>query len=321
MSILRDYQRNGIDAILKSWNNGKRPMVSIATGGGKTTIMAHLIEMIPLQRVLVIAHTEEIVQQIFDTIKRKNISTGIVMGPSNNLHERVIVASRQSLPNRLKKIDKFGHFGTVIIDEAHHASKENTYGRIFQILEDKKPNLVGFTATPTPKNQSLFDEIAFTWTIQDGIKSGFLVPTQIINFEPKDNWPTKALKFYKDHILPSDRPCLAFFPSLATSKQFTRLLKRNKIRAAHLDGKTPKEKRDSTLRKYKSGSIRIICNMQILTEGFDAPNTSAILLIRPTKSKSLLTQIIGRGLRTAPNKSNCLVVNMGDNTLLNEILP
>lgn len=322
----RKYQREGISAIRRAWESNKKPMISVATGGGKTVMIAQLlVESLPsTERSLIIAHTEEIVQQIHDTVGlHYGPSVGIVMGNYNDVDSQVIVASRQSLGSkRLSAILSYGSINLIIIDEAHHATSDNTYGEIVEILtkDNAEAKLVGFTATPTRSDQKgtdeegdLFDDIVFSWTISDGINTGFLVPAWEIevkgNVLKSKNWVDYTFQIYKSYIHSSKRPCLAFFPSVKMSKQFSRSLRRRGYSAAHVDGNTPKEEREFILSSYKKGDIKIVCNMEVLTEGFDAPNTSAILLARPTHSRTLFTQILGRGLRTSHNKRNCLLVN------------
>lgn len=314
-NILRDYQREGIDAIKIAWDLKKKPMVVVATGGGKTTMIAQLlVETVPREdRALIVAHTEEIVSQIHKTIQKQyGDSVGIVMGIQDDMHSQIIVATRQSLSTQ--RLSRLGMFDVIVIDEAHHATPENTYGQIVEkiLKKNQQTKLVGFTATPTG-DERLFDEIVFSWTISDGINSGYLVPSRHINATmgsilDSKNWLKLTLEAFKIYILPSNRPCLAFFPSVEMSRRFSQALKRHGISAAHIDGETPREERETILSKYKNGGIQIVCNMAVLTEGFDAPNTSAILMARPTRSQTLITQILGRGLRTAPGKRDCLIV-------------
>lgn len=302
-------------------------MVSVATGGGKTVMISQLLhESLDISgRALIIAHTEEIVRQIYSTVhKHYPDSVGIVMGGDDNVEARIIVATRQSLgKRRLTRILDHGMFHVVVIDEAHHATAENTYGVIFGSVFNNNPTtkLVGFTATPTRPDQKgsdeegdLFDEIVFTWTISDGIDGGFLVPVFEIqikgNILGSPNWIELTIQAYTTYIYSGNRPCLGFFPSVKMSRSFARALQLRGCPAAHIDGNTPREERQSILSLYKNGVIRIVCNMEVLTEGFDAPNTSAILLARPTQSRTLFTQILGRGLRTAFDKKDCLVVNL-----------
>lgn len=332
---LRGYQRKAIDAIIKAWNRNIRPMVSIATGGGKTVILAELIVNAVKNngRALVVAHTEEIVRQVKSTIEKKyNGSVGVVMGNEKDYEETIIVATRQSLGEKaLNGILSHGEITVVVIDEAHHATTENTYGDIIDQIEEHNEDmrLVGFTATPTRMDQQgtdeegdLFDEIVFSWSMKNGVQSGILVPAYQIfaqNMNYRDSsesiadskdWLNQTFKVYKKYIAAFKRPCLAFFSSVAKSRQFTRKLKKNGIKAAHIDGTTPKEERSKIISDYRNGKIQVVSNMEVLTEGFDAPHTSAILVVRKIRSKSLFTQIVGRGLRQSKGKKDCLIINL-----------
>lgn len=338
MSFLRDYQRKGINVIREAWDLNKRPMVVVATGGGKTVMIAQLlVECVTYtERALIIAHTEEIVKQIQGTVETQyGVGVGVVMGKNDDTDGQIIVATRQSLsPARLSRILDYGKFRVVVVDEAHHATSENTYGKIIRKIQrnSSETKFVGFTATPV-KN-TIFENV-FSWSILDGVKSGFLVPTRqvqvktavdisnlqtgadgdyitetLVSILECKNWVELALRAYTTFILPTNRPCLAFFPSVKMSRRFAKALQKNGYSAAHIDGSTQRDERERTLSEYKNGDIQIVCNVEVLTEGFDAPNTSAILLARPTRSKTLLTQILGRGLRIACDKKDCLFVNL-----------
>ena len=305
---LRPYQIEAINQTLFSWQRNNTPLIAIATGGGKTFTLSNLLLRCvrPFQRALIIAHTQEIIYQLHESIQKTiRIPVGIIFGDFFEINSPFIVASRQSLQNNLSNI---GTFDFIIIDEAHHASLDNTYGNIISSLSHTETKTVGFTATPHPQNNSLFDEISFSWSIDDGIKSGFLVPPIHIHHKtPSKKWPSSCLQAYKSHCL--NRPCLAFFSSVKSSKRFANFLNKNNIPSAHIDGTTDKDERSFILSQYKKQKIKVICNMQVLTEGFDAPETSAILLVRLIQSPLLLTQIIGRGLRKSPQKNNCAIIH------------
>lgn len=342
--MIRDYQREAIDVVKQAWYNDKTPMVVVATGGGKTTIIAQLLKETILftHRVLVITHTEEIVKQIQSTIEEQcKIPVGVVMGKMDDIKAHIIVATRQSLgAKRLSRMLDYMPFNITVIDEAHHATAENTYGEIVKMLlvKNSKMKLVGFTATPNRNDQKgLFDEIVFSWSILDGVQAGFLVPIRQIIIKTsleskglKNGWNKGSIKkiplnildtkhwlrfvtrVWEKYILSSNRICLAFFPSVNMSHRFARALNRRGYSAIHIDGNTPRERRNDALLAFRNGEIQILCNMEVLTEGFDAPKTNAILLVRRTQSKILFTQMLGRGLRPANDKQDCLVVNLMD---------
>ena len=355
---LRDYQDNAASAMIGAWQAGDpAPLLAIATGGGKTTIKAEiLVRMIDpeSQRALVIAHTEEIIHQIYERIRnqfggrleqrftdRYAPGIGIVMADNDAADARIVVATRQSLHSkRLQKLLAYGAFDVLLIDEAHHAFADNSYGDIIKALRAANPDLKvgGVTATPARSNDqalgSVFSSIAYEWLIPQGISTGYLVPVtrikvkttvnaekvktsrgdyvqgQLVSVLEAANWLDLCSQAFHEHIAKTDRLCLAFLPSVEMSRQFAARLQADGIAAAHLDGETPKDVRRRLLSQYKRRELRVISNMAVLTEGFDAPETAAIFLARPTKSQILFTQIIGRGLRPFPSKHDCLLVDM-----------
>lgn len=265
---------------------------------------------------------------------------GIVMAENDAADARIVVATRQSLhPKRLARLLRHGAFDYLIVDESHHVA-DNTYADIMRGLRQKNPDvrIAGFTATPKRADEfalgAFFEEIVYEWLIPDGIMSGYLVPctrvkvttevdlssvksshgdytpTKMVSVLDTANWDVLAYRAYQQHVAASGRLCLAFFPSVEMSQQFAERLRAEGVAAAHLDGMTPKDQRRAILGDYKAGKLRVVSNFGVLTEGFDAPETSAILMARPTRSQTLYTQIVGRGLRPFPGKSDCLLVDL-----------
>lgn len=355
---LRDYQLEAVQSVKQAWQKEKESVLAaLATGAGKTTILAQLMTEVlnpEHQRGLVIAHTQEIIYQLYDRIAQQYAGRldqlytphfykglGIVMGVNDDPNARIVIATRQSLhPQRLKSLLKSGKFDYLFVDEAHHALADNTYGAIVDALKAANPKLkiLGLTATPKRTDRkalaTIFDDIVYQWLIPDGIDQGYLVPvtrvkvktkvnlsgintargdysqTKLISALKTANWQELSLQAFRTHISPTGRQCLAFLPSVEMSKNFARQLQADGIKAAHIDGETPKEERQHHLREYTLGKLQVISNMAVLTEGFDAPATSAVFLARPTRSSTLFTQIVGRGLRLHPAKQDCLLIDM-----------
>lgn len=354
---LRGYQQDAVNAIHDSHRTPGHhaPLVSMATAGGKTTVIAQFMrETINphKQRALVIAHTEEIVRQLYARIKDQfsgglngwfdnRPGIGVVMANENVANARVVVATRQSLhQRRLPKLLEYGHFDLLVIDEAHHALAGNTYGQIIDTLSLANPHLkiVGVTATPQRTDKkalaSIFSNICYEWSIKNGIESGYLVPPTRIsvgtNVDLSDvntsrgdysskklmsildakNWRELATDAYIQHAYPLHRPTLAFMPSVQMSQAFVGSLRDKGVAAEHIDGTTTKGERRAILRAYLGGVVQVVSNYGVLTEGFDAPNTGIIFMARPTRSRTLFTQIIGRGLRLAPGKKDCIIVDL-----------
>lgn len=355
---LREYQQAAVTAIREAWAAGETaPLAALATGAGKTTILAQLLfEAVDpaSQRALVIGHTEEIISQLYERIRnqfdggldahftdRFAPGIGVVMADNDAADARIVVATRQSLhPRRMAKLLQYGVFNTLLIDEAHHAFADNTYGNIVKAACDANPDLkiAGFTATPERGDGkalgSIFSTIVYQWLIPDGIAAGYLVPvrrvkvttsvdvndvksshgdymqTKLVSVLETANWLDLAAQAFRQHITPTDRLCLAFLPSVAMSQAFAERMRAEGVAAEHLDGDTPKDRRRTILHDYKSGKVRLVSNVAVLTEGFDAPETGAILMAAPTRSRSRFTQIIGRGLRPYPGKHDCLLVDL-----------
>ncbi len=334
---------------MRSWQNGERPLIAMATGAGKTTVMAELIRNVTdpragANRALLIGHTDEIIHQIYERVINQMggaNNVGLIIGGKETLDTQVIVSTRQSLhPKRMKRLLEFDHFDYLIIDESHHAFINNSYGAIIDACQSANPHLklVGFTATPQRADrkalESIWSTIAYEWLIPEGILSGYLVPAQRLRVATKvdlssiqsahgdyqqgkmlsalktENWLDLSLKAFADHVAGSERQTLAFMPSVQMSKDFAHGLGLAGVKVAHIDGTTPKDERRAVLRDYARGAINVISNCFVLVEGFDAPATSCIFLARPTRSATLFTQIIGRGLRPYPDKRDCLIVDM-----------
>lgn len=355
---LRDYQQRAVNAIRDAWARGEQlPLAALATGGGKTTIMAELLRQTVEprhERALVIGHTEEIIGQIYDRVRNQFDGAldsyfgdyaapgiGIVMADNDDASARIVVATRQSLHvKRLRRLLRFGAFDRVIIDECHHATDWNSYGDIIKVLREANPKLLicGLTATPLRGDEqalgSVFTSICYEWLIPEGITQGYLVPVtrikvttevsladvksahgdyvqnKLVSVLETANWQDLCVRAYREHVRDTGRKALAFLPGVAMSEDFVTLLRADGVAAAHLDGETPKDERRQILRDYREGRIQVISNMGVLTEGFDAPETSAIFFARPTRSRTLFTQIVGRGLRPYPGKHDCLLVDM-----------
>jgi superfamily II DNA or RNA helicase len=266
---------------------------------------------------------------------------GIVMAEQDAGNARVVVATRQSLhAKRLAAILKHGAFDYLVIDESHHALGDNTYGDIVDACRKRNRHIriLGVTATPQRTDEkalkSIFSRIVYQWLIPDGIAGGYLTPVtrvkvatrvdlsrvktrtgdyaqnQMVSVLDTANWRDLCVQAYMKHVAKTGRSCLAFLPSVDMSIEFAALLSANGVPAAHIDGNTPRDVRIHTLSEYAQGRILCVSNFGVLTEGFDAPRTSVIFLGRPTRSKTLFTQIVGRGLRPYPGKSDCLLLDM-----------
>lgn len=290
---------------------------------------------------LVLAHRDELISQAADKIRQvwPDADIGVVKAERNEIDHQVVVASVQTLArsNRREQIptDKFG---LVIIDEAHHA-KAASYINIIEHLkagDEDGPLLVGVTATPDRGDGKglvdVFDEITFTYDMLWGIRSGYLSDLRglrvyldadfsKVKIRKGDYDAGQAGQMLEDADAPSliadawikyaqDRKTIVFTPTVATAEMVTAELIGRGVSASMVSGDTPIDERRDILARYAKGEIRVIANCAVLTEGFDDPSTSCIVVARPTQSRALYTQMIGRGTRRHPDKHDCLVIDV-----------
>ncbi|WP_326597768.1 DEAD/DEAH box helicase [Streptomyces sp. NBC_01803] len=343
----RPYQTEAINALTNGWKGPhNRLAVVLPTGAGKTVVFANLILAILAalngRRALVIAHREELIQQAADKIRAvaPGLRVGIVKAERDEHHDAdVIVASIQTLAVR-KRREAIRDIGLIIVDECHHAAAP-TYMTVLEHFGAWRGiPTAGFTATMTRQDGGLADvweEVVFTLDILDMIPEylvdvrGKRVVVQGLNLDKvktragdlQDGQLAQALDdsgaagvvagAYKQYA--ADRPGVVFTPTVATAQSMADALNDAGIRAATVWGDMPKESRATVLKWYEAGDIQVLTNCAVLTEGFDAPWTSCVVIARPTKSPGLYCQMAGRGLRMWEGKKDALILDvMGAST-------
>ena len=330
--ILRPYQTDAVSACMRSWREHRRILLVLPTGAGKTITFAAIAQHVVDRghKVLILAHREELLEQARDKLAS---SVGIVADLEKAEHRasrdaQVVVASVQSLQGDRLASWPADHFALVIIEEAHHAAAE-TYQNIIRHFDAK---LLGVTATPDRSDKKAmgktFEAIAYERGLAELIREGFLarpvVRTLSLSIDLRDvkstagDYQSSALADtltpYFDEIireaLPylSERKTLVFCPLIETSRDFVRIAAQAGLEAKHIDG-TSEDRQDllQWFRQAKPGSI--ISSAMLLTEGFDEPSADCILNLRPTKSRSLYAQMIGRALRIHPGKVDALILD------------
>ncbi len=266
---------------------------------------------------------------------------GVVMADQNEADARIVVSTVQSLhPTRLEAVLQTAPFDLVIIDECHHLSADNTYWQTMERLFKANPDLrvAGFTATPKRSDKLAlaagFDEIVFEWSILDGILGGYLVPgtrlqitsgidlsdvpnvsgdynqRKMLSVLDASNWLDLTYEAYETYLKDKRGHILAFMPNVDMSKKLVERMITEGRSAAHIDATTDKTTRADILRRYRAGEIELVSNYNVLTEGFDAPLTDAIIDGRPSRSATVKTQMWGRGLRPSFGKTDCLIIDL-----------
>ncbi|MFI5755652.1 DEAD/DEAH box helicase [Streptomyces sp. NPDC051569] len=339
----RPYQIDAIKALRDGWTTEKnRLAIVLPTGAGKTVVFSHLahqmLDNLGGRRALVIAHREELIEQAASKLLAVDpmLRVGIVKAARDDHHDaEVIVASVQTLavPRRREAIRDIG---LIIVDECHHAAAP-TYMEVLRHFGawDGVPT-AGFTATMTRTDGGLaevWQDVVFRMDILDMISDGYLcdvrgkaitVDTLDLNKvktrggDLVDGQLGKALedsgaldaiaKAYTQHA--SDRPGVVFTPTVATAQGAAAALRAVGIEAAPVWGDMGRDQRRATLARYEAGEVQVLTNCMVLTEGFDAPHTSCVVVARPTKSPGLYVQMVGRGLRPAPGKSDALLLDV-----------
>lgn len=339
---LRRYQNAAIEAVEQAAARGvQRPLVVLPTGTGKTIAFADLIDRRG-GRALVLAHRDELISQAADKIGQvaPGLGIGIVRAADNDVNAQVVVGSVQTLclPHRLDQLTP--DFTTVVVDEAHHAT-----ARIYRDVlngvgsfTDGGPLTVGFTATAGRGDGiglgHVWDDIVFQRGILQMIAEGYLVDVRALSIssdvdlgnvrvrggdysdsdlgsaiEDSEAIPAAALAYAK---YAGDRRGVAFTPTVATSQALAAELNSRGIVAEHLDGSIPRTQRKAILGRLHTGETQVVTNCMVLTEGFDEPAVSCVLMLRPTKSTGLFTQMVGRALRPHPpsGKTDALVLDL-----------
>ena len=338
---LRPYQERALDAIDAAFAEVRSALIVMATGTGKTIVMSALAdrELRRAGRVLILAHRGELIQQAADKLEK---ATGIAAGiekakltsdtDAETPPYMVVVGSVQSMcrPARLKRFAP-DDFSLVMIDECHHALAD-TYRSVIDHFSGAR--LLGVTATPDRGDLrslgSVFEKIAFEYSIVEAIKDGYLspiraqtVPLKIdITGVAKQNGDYQAsglgdaLAPYLHQICveiqqrAADRKTVVFTPLIATSlrmlEEFKRLGMSDRVR--EVNGESAD--RAETLMWFDDAPKGcVILNSMLLTEGWDSPSADCVCVLRATRSRGLYVQMVGRGTRLAPGKENLLILD------------
>ena len=337
MIELRAYQL----AVIAEFNQviaagRRRPIIVAPTASGKTVIFAAIIKaaLTASQRVLVLAHTREIIKQTSLKLYDCDIEHGIIQaGFTTRPFEDVQVASIQTLWSRAMRSRRMELPPTdlLIIDEAHHCPAA-TYRKI--IASYPNAVLAGLTATPCRGDGrglgGIFDVIVEAPQVPDLIELKFLVPTK--HYAPVDpdlkgvetrngDYAENQLAVRMDrtdligdivshwHKYGERRRTVCFAVSVAHSLHIRDEFIKSGVKAEHIDGSTPKPDRDAALKRLESGETELITNCMVLTEGWDLPPVACCILARPTKKMGLYRQMVGRVLRPAPDKIDAIVLD------------
>lgn len=339
MYKLRDYQEESV----KAMNNipiNERGLIVLPTGSGKTICMAELCKQ-SIGRTLIVVISKELREQTIEKVRNMcgdDISIGSVQATLNQVDAKIVVATRQSLSskksNRIESMLQYGDFTTVIFDEVHIAVEQCL--KVLQKLDTTKLKVIGFTATPYNKKMvKIFNEITYSKDILWMIENKYLIEPKayqietttdissvktvggefvqselerVINTDDRNDLIVKA---YKEFGI-DRKHTIAFASGIEHSRDLCTEFNKQGITCAYVDSTLTKDEREVVLDAFRNGEYKVICNVGVLSTGYDFPEVDNVLFCRPTKSKILYIQQLGRGLRIADDKENCLVLDFKD---------
>lgn len=323
---LRPYQNEAREAVEAEWDKGNgRTLLVLPTGCGKTIVFAKITEdrVRAGDRVLILAHRGELLDQAADKLAK---TTGLKCATEKAEQSclgswyRVAVGSVQSLmrSSRLERFDR-DYFNTIIIDEAHHAITDG-YRRVLNHFENA--SVLGVTATPDRGDMrnlgEVFQSLAYEYSLPQAIREGYLCPIKALtvpltldlsgvgmqagDFKASDIGTALDPYLYQiaDEMAKycKDRKTVVFLPLVKTSQKFRDILIDRGFRAAEVNGES--SDRAEVLAAFDRGDTNVLCNSMLLTEGWDCPSVDCVIVLRPTKVRSLYSQMIGRGTRLSP---------------------
>jgi superfamily II DNA or RNA helicase len=345
--VLRKYQQDAVAAAHKAHAEGvRRPAEVLATGAGKSVILAEVARTSRHgvgggKRVVVLAHREELVQQNAQKVRdvAPDLRVGIVQAGANQVQAHVISASVQTLASPMRRA-QLRDVGLVIVDECHH-SPAKTYIDVlshFGCMGDVDgARALGFTATMSRGDDKalgdIWQEIVYVKDTAELIAEGFLVRPVGVRVRVDDLQlgkvrkvagdysskglgdaiedsmaPKKIVEALREHA--AGRQTLLFAPLVHTAEVIRDALREGGFTAELVHGGTPAEERRRLLQAYRDGTVQILCNAMVFTEGTDLPMTSCVVIARPTMNPGLFVQMVGRGLRLWPGKTDCVVLDV-----------
>lgn len=342
---LRPYQQAAMEAVLREWDEGHdKTLLVLPTGCGKTIVFAKIAESRVRvgERVLIMAHRGELLEQAGDKILQ---ATGLKCAVEKAEQTcrgswyRIVVGSVQTLM-RDKRLKQFpvDYFDTIIIDEAHH-SVSDSYQHVLRYFDRAK--VLGVTATPDRADMrnlgTYYESLAYEYSLPQAIKDGYLckIMAQTIPLtidisgvgmsagDYKAGELGSALDPYLSQIAKemltycADRKTVVFLPLVKTSQKFCEILNQAGFHATEVNGNS--DDRADVLRDFDEGKYNVLCNSMLLTEGWDCPSVDCVIVLRATKSRSLYSQMVGRGTRLFSGKDNVLLLDFLWNTEKHEL--
>lgn len=334
---LFDYQEDMKERIEKALRLHRSVMAQMPTGTGKTYLLTAVIDSFvsnnPMEKVWIVAHRRELVSQIDETVRKFHSYSA---SNTSSLLSSVKAMSIQWLMRHYDEIEK--EPGMIVIDEAHHALAK-TYKEMWERFP--KAKFLGLTATPCRLNgkgfTDLFDVLVQSWDVPEFISKGRLATYDFVSI--KSDGMTQRLidslqkrgadgdyqnkemdmllnkkpsieRLYRSlEEFGKDRKGIVYAINISHAQKITKLYQENGVKAIAIDSKTPATERQQDIEAFKKGDIQVLVNVDIFSEGFDCPDVEFVQLARPTLSLAKYLQMVGRGLRVAKGKKNCVIID------------
>ena len=334
---LFDYQEDMKERIEKALRLHRSVMVQMPTGTGKTYLLTAVIDSFvsnnPKEKVWIVAHRRELVSQIDETVRKFHSYSA---SNTSSLLSSVKAVSIQWLSKHYDEIEE--EPGMIVIDEAHHALAK-TYKEMWERFPNAK--FLGLTATPCRLNgkgfTDLFDVLVQSWSVPEFISKGRLATYDFVSiksdgvtqrlidslqkrgadgdYQNKEmdmllNKKPSTERLYRSlEEFGKDRKGIVYAINISHAQKITKLYQENGVKAIAIDSKTPATERQQDIEAFKKGDIQVLVNVDIFSEGFDCPDVEFVQLARPTLSLAKYLQMVGRGLRVAKGKKNCVIID------------
>lgn len=334
---LFDYQEDMKERIEKALRLHRSVMAQMPTGTGKTYLLTAVIDSFvsnnPMEKVWIVAHRRELVSQIDETVRKFHSYSA---SNTSSLLSSVKAVSIQWLSKHYDEIEEGP--GMIVIDEAHHALAK-TYKEMWERFP--KAKFLGLTATPCRLNgkgfTDLFDVLVQSWAVPEFISKGRLATYDFVSI--KSDGVTQRLidslqkrgadgdyqnkemdmllnkkpsieRLYRSlEEFGKDRKGIVYAINISHAQKITKLYQEHGVKAIAIDSKTPAMERQQDIEAFKKGDIQVLVNVDIFSEGFDCPDVEFVQLARPTLSLAKYLQMVGRGLRVAKGKKNCVIID------------
>ena len=334
---LYDYQEDMKGRIEGELRLHRSVMAQMPTGTGKTYLLTAVIDSFvsnnPMEKVWIVAHRRELVSQIDETVRKFH---SYFASSTSSLLSSVKAMSIQWLMRHYDEIEE--EPGMIVIDEAHHALAK-TYKEMWERFPNAK--FLGLTATPCRLNgkgfTDLFDILVQSWSVPEFISKGRLATYDFVSI--KSDGVTQRLidslqkrgadgdyqnkemdmllnkkpsieRLYQSlEEFGEDRKGIVYAINISHAQKITKLYQEHGVKAIAIDSKTLAAERQQDIEAFKKGDIQVLVNVDIFSEGFDCPDVEFVQLARPTLSLAKYLQMVGRGLRVAKGKKNCVIID------------